>query len=115
VKGTSDRKEVRIMEWDSSDQRDYRVVTIGEWRSVENHQDLEPRTGVYIFADAGLRVKYIGKAGAGGMVDEVADAIRRDKAYQATRVKALYTNSYKNAQSLEAGLIDKYDPPNNRS
>ncbi len=103
------------MEWDSNDQRDYRVVAIGDWRSLESYQDLEAKAGVYIFADAGLRVKYIGKAGAGGMVDEVGDAIRTDKAYQATRVKALYTNSNKNAQSLGAELIDKYDPPNNRT
>ena len=101
------------MQWDSGDQRDWRVVAVCEWRSLENYQDLEPRAGVYIFADAGLQVKYIGKAGAGRMVDEVAGAIRRDKAYHATRVKALYTNSEAYAQSLESELIKKYDPPNN--
>ncbi len=87
MKGISNRKQMGIMEWDSRDQRDWRVVAIGEWRSLENFLDLEPRAGVYIFADVGLQVKYIGKAGAGRMVAEVAGAIRRDKAYLATRIK----------------------------
>lgn len=115
MKGVSNRKEARIVEWDSRDQQGREVVAVGEWRSLENYQDLKPRAGVYIFADAGLQVKYIGKAGAGRMVNEVADAISRDKAYHATRIKALYTNSDANARLLEGNLIDKYDPPNNRT
>jgi excinuclease UvrABC nuclease subunit len=103
------------MEWDSRDQQSRQVMAVSEWQSLENYQDLEPRAGVYIFADAGLRVKYIGKAGAGRMVEEIATAILSDKAFQATRIKALYTNSDVNAWLLEAHLIDKYDPPNNRA
>lgn len=103
------------MKWDSSDQRDYRVVAVDEWRFLGIYPTLKARAGVYIFADAKLQVKYIGKAGAGRMVKEVADAIRRDKAYHATRIKALYTNSEANARSLEAALIDNYNPPNNRT
>ena len=57
----------------------------------------------------------IGKAGAGRMVDEIQSAKDRGKDYGATRVKALYTNSADRAQSLEQALIEKYNPPNNRT
>jgi hypothetical protein len=58
-------------------------------------------------------VKYIGKAGAGRMVNEIQSAIDRGKDYGATRVKALYTNSSDRALVLEQALIAKYNPPNN--
>lgn len=47
------------------------------------------------------------------MIVEIENAINRGKDYGATRVKALYTNSEKDALSLEGDLIEKYDPPNN--
>ena len=47
------------------------------------------------------------------MVVEILGAINRGKAYGATRVKALYTNSDQRASSLEADLIEKYNPQNN--
>lgn len=103
------------MEWDPSDQNDYRVVEFSRWRNLENYGTFEERSGVYIFANVDWQVKYIGKAGAGRMVDEIQSAIDRGKDYGATRVKALYTNSADRALSLEHALIEKYDPPNNRT
>ena len=47
------------------------------------------------------------------MVDEVENAIYRDKDAYASKVKALYTNSDRQAESLEDVLIDKYKPRNN--
>lgn len=78
-----------------------------------NYGTFEDRAGVYLFANADLQIKYVGKAGAGRMVIEIDDAIRHGKAYGATLVKALYTNSDANALSLENDLIGKYNPPNN--
>jgi len=101
------------MTWDSSDHLDYRVVAYTGWRYLENYGTFEDRAGVYLFANADLYVKYVGKAGAGRIVAEIEDAIRRGKDYGATLVKALYTNSDANALSLESYLIDKYNPPNN--
>ena len=103
------------MEWESSDQHDSRVVAFTRWRDLQNYGTFEERAGVYIFANVDWQVKYIGKAGAGRMVVEIESAINRDKDYGATRVKALYTNSSEKALSLEGDLIDKYDPPNNRT
>ena len=82
---------------------------------MENYGTFEHRSGVYLFANADLHIKYVGKAGPGRMVAEVQNAIGRNKAYGATLVKALYTNSDERALSLEAYLIDRYDPPNNRT
>jgi excinuclease UvrABC nuclease subunit len=82
---------------------------------LENYGKLEFRAGVYIFANASLQTKYIGKAGAGRMVLEINSAIRRGKAFGATLLKALYTNSDANALSLENALRVKYNPPNNLS
>lgn len=101
------------LEWDTSDHQDYRVVAFTRWRDLENFGTFEHRAGVYVFANIDWQVKYIGKAGAGRMVVEIQSAINRDKAYGATRVKALYTNSDERAQTLESYLIGKYDPPNN--
>ncbi len=101
------------MSWDSSDHWDYRVVEYTRWRLIWNYETLEPRAGVYIFANASLYVKYVGKAGPGRMVVEIESAFRRGKDYGATRVKALYTNSDDRAKTLERNLIGKYDPPNN--
>jgi excinuclease UvrABC nuclease subunit len=101
------------MAWDSSDHFDYRVVAYTGWRYLENYGTFEDRAGVYLFANADLQIKYVGKAGARRMVIEIDDAIRRGKAYGATLVTALYTNSDANALSLEDALIVKYNPPNN--
>jgi len=105
-------KEV-FVEWSISDHQDWRVVDFTRWLKLTNYQNLEERAGVYIFANVNHQVKYIGKAGAGRMVAEIGNAIRRDKDRGATLVKALYTNSTANAQSLETDLIRKYRPPNN--
>lgn len=101
------------MIWDSSDHSDYRVVEYTGWRNLENYGTFEHRAGVYLFANVDLHIKYIGKAGAGRMVEEIESAINRGKAYGATLVKALYTNSEEKALSLEGALIEKYNPPNN--
>ena len=99
--------------WDSSDHGDWRVVDYTGWRLLGNFGTLEARAGVYLFANINLQIKYVGKAGARRMVDEIGNAINRGKAFGATMVKALYTNSEANALSLETALIEKYNPPNN--
>jgi excinuclease UvrABC nuclease subunit len=101
------------MIWDNSDHSDYRVIAYSGWRYLENYGTIELRSGVYLFANADLHIKYVGKAGPGRMVDEIESAIRRGKAYGATQVKAIYTNSDERASSLETYLIGKYTPPNN--
>lgn len=102
------------MVWDDKEVKDGRVkaYSVG-WIVIGNYQTLENRAGVYIFADVDHQVKYVGKAGAGRMVEEIQDAIRRDKDRGATLVKALYINSDANALSLENDLKNKYHPPNN--
>ena len=101
------------MQWDISDHQDWRVVDNTRWLNINNYRNLEERAGVYIFANVNHQVKYIGKAGAGRIVDETYNAIYRGKNRGATQVKVLYTNSNSNALSLEAKLKDKYRPPNN--
>ena len=101
------------MEQNNNDAGDWRVVASAYWRNLDNYAGLEARAGIYIFANSALQVKYIGKEGAGRLVIEISSAISRGKDYGATQVKALYTNSDSNAQSLERDLINKYNPPNN--
>jgi len=90
-----------------------RVVDTSATIDLDNYKDLEARAGVYIFMNIDGEVKYIGKAGAGRIVDEIYNAMYRKKDLGATTVKVLYTNSDLNALSLESELIDTYDPPNN--
>lgn len=103
------------MIWDYSDHEDYRIVDYTGWRNLENYNTLEHRAGVYLFANVDLHIKYVGKAGAGRMVDEIASAINRGKDFGATKVKALYTNSNDLALSLENAIKEKCNPPNNET
>lgn len=103
------------MKWDPSDEKRHEVVKVQGWISVDSVDKLQPRAGVYVFVDAPDDVKYIGKAGAGRMVEEVKSAINRGKNKGNGWVKALYTNSDDAAKTLEAKLIEKYDPPNNKT
>jgi len=101
------------MPWDSGEYSRWQAVDYSGWLKLENYKNLEERSGVYIFASSDLQVKYVGKAGARRIVQEVGNAISRGKAYGASEVKALYTNSDDNALSLERVLLEKYKPPNN--
>ena len=101
------------MRWDSRDHSDRKIFEYTGWRHLTNIETFQDRAGVYLFTNADLQVKYIGMAGAGRMVVEISSAIRRNKDYGATLVKAIYTNSTANARLLEGELIDKYSPPNN--
>ncbi len=101
------------MVWNPISEVDTRIVGKSGWRDLDNYETLEERAGVYIFANADLHVKYIGKAGPHRMVDEIYSAINRGKSYGATKVKALYTNSDEKAKTLERELIIAYNPPNN--
>lgn len=103
------------MQWDPNDVVDPRVSAFSEWWiNLKDHETLEARSGVYLFANAKYDIKYIGTAGAGGMVEGIRDATNRKKSKGATQVRALYTNSAEKAQSLRKYLLKKYDPINNR-
>ena len=104
------------MQWDPNEVVDSRVVAFSEWWiNLKDFGELEARAGVYLFANANYDVKYIGKAGAGRMVEEVRCVINRKKNKGATKVRALYTNANEKALSLEKYLIEKYNPVNNRT
>ncbi len=103
------------MKWDPSDSNDYRVKRSGRWIPIVLIPFLFPkRAGVYVFADAGKNVKYVGKAGAGRLRDEAWNAVsQRNKAYRATLARYFVTNSDAAAISLEKNWIAKYQPLNN--
>jgi len=100
------------MQWDNTDGWDYRVVSSTGWRNLVSF-DAEERAGVYLFADSNLNIKYVGKAGARRMGNEVQSAMDRGKARGAMKVRIFYTNSDARALELEKMLIFKYQPPNN--
>ncbi len=103
------------MQWDPHDVVDSRVVTPSEWWiNLNDFETLETRAGVYLFANSKYDVKYVGKAGANGMITEIKDAIGKEKSKGSTQVRALYTNSCERALSLEKFLIEKYNPVKNR-
>ena len=103
------------MQWDPNEVVDNRVVTASEWWiNLKEADTLEPRAGVYIFANSAYDIKYVGTAGAAKMVQEIKKAIKNKKSRGATKVRALYTNSLGKATSLEKYLIKKYNPVNNQ-
>ena len=104
------------MQWDPNEVVDSRVVAFSDWWvKLKDFGKLEARAGVYLFANAKCDIKYIGTAGAGGMVEEIRGAINRKNNKGASKVRALYTNSTEKALSLEKYLIKKYNPANNRT
>jgi len=72
------------MKWDEDDENDYRIVDAGDWYSLDDLGEAPDRAGVYIFADRGTHVKYIGKAGAGRLRNEMRNAIYIGKSRGAT-------------------------------
>ena len=74
--------------WDSNDHGNCRVVDYSGWKYLENYGTFEFRSGVYIFANVDLQVKYIGMAGAGRIVDEINSALKRGKDYGANISKS---------------------------
>jgi len=103
------------MQWDPHEVVDNRVVEASIWwLDIKEFEQLEKRSGVYLFANSKYEVKYVGKAGAGEMVKEIKKAITKKKSKGATQVRALYTNAHDKAKSLAQYLVDKYDPVNNR-
>lgn len=103
------------MKWDPNDEKDPQIVEKGGWFLLKNLEKAPNRSGVYIFVDDSEDVKYIGKAGARRLDEEIRNAINRGKNKGATRYGWLATNSNENALSLEQGLINKYNPPNNKT
>jgi hypothetical protein len=103
------------MQWDPNDVVDPRVVDVSEWWiNLKDYTELEARSGVYLFANAKYDIKYIGTAGAHGMIKGVREAIDKKKSRGATKVRVLYTNAAGKAKSLRKYLIKKYNPVNNR-
>jgi excinuclease UvrABC nuclease subunit len=103
------------MQWDPHDVVDSRIVDASEWWiNLKDFETLEKRAGVYLFANSKYHIKYVGTAGANGMIDKIRDAISKKRCTGSTQVRALYTNSNKRAHSLEKYLIEKYNPVKNR-
>lgn len=107
------------MKWNVTSEEDSRIIERSNWISIDEYTELKENSGVYVFANDDLDVKYIGKAGKRRMVlehvqvFEIHSAICRGKDDGATQVKALYTNSNENALTLEKELIRIYTPDNN--
>ena len=101
------------MKWDTCEERRPEVVGIQGF--TEKVDRLQPGLGVYIFVNVSDEVRYVGRAGAGRMVTEIKDAVKRGKNKDDGWIKALYTNSEEAAIKLEAELTRKYDPPNNKT
>lgn len=101
------------MIWETDDHFDNRIVRYTNWRRIRNCDNLENQFGVFLFADVGHQVMYIGNAGKQRLIDEVISAVDLGKDLEAILVKALYTITEEKAISLERDLINKYKPPNN--
>lgn len=102
------------MKFDTDDHKIGMVKDYTRWSKIDNYQDnLKPRSGVFLFANRGHDVRYVGKAAKRGMLDAIRSAINSDKDYQATRIKALYTYDDENALDLRRRLITAYSPLNN--
>lgn len=104
------------MEFDTDDHNLGEVADFTYWVNLDNHDEsLDPKTGVFIFADANHHVKYVGKAEPGNMLSAIQSAKAEGKDWQATLVKVLYTGSREATKSLKKGLKMKYQPLNNEN
>ena len=100
------------MKWQASDEEDRRVVEKTDWRDVLDYGELGGKTGIFIFVNHSLHVKYIGSVVQGGMAQGLDTAIRRGKHWGAQKVMVLYADSETGAVELEGELKGKYRPSN---
>lgn len=103
------------MRWNPQHEHDRRVINIGGWHEITKVEAHFPDcAGVYVFADADLHVKYVGKAGARRLRVQARDAcMSHHKCEGATLAGWLVTESGDAALELETLLIAIYRPPNN--
>ncbi len=101
------------MKWNSSVQYDPKVVDYTGWRYVNKHSQFPERSGVYVFTNEFLEVRYVEAAGSGQINEKISSARKSGKDYDVTRIKVLYTDSDESAYRLGQDLIERYEPPNN--
>jgi len=101
--------------WNSEHGHDRRIIDIGGWHELAEVGTRFPEcAGVYVFADADLDVKYVGKADAKRLRAEALDAVAlHDKREGAVLAGWLATKSGDGALAFATLLIAFYDPPNN--
>lgn len=90
------------------------IRSMGRWFPISLADEIAPtQAGVYVFTDCDLQVRYVGKAGAGRLRDEIQGALKRGKGYDVSQFGWFATNSEETALSLEKEWIGKYQPLNN--
>jgi hypothetical protein len=101
--------------WNSEHGHDRRIIDIGGWHELAEVEARFPDcAGVYVFADADLDVKYVGKADAKRLRAEALAAVAScDRREGAALAGWLATKSGDGASAFATLLIAFYDPPNN--
>ena len=101
------------MIWEVSDNLDWRVGDYTGWIDIQDYQEIENRSGIFVLVDCELQVKFIGYAERGNMKNAIARMLLKEKNLEISRIKVLYTNSSAYAELLIPILIKKYKPPFN--
>ncbi|MEI7595635.1 MAG: hypothetical protein WCK02_07805 [Bacteroidota bacterium] len=101
------------MKW-NLDITEKRICGATNWKSFNELTELEDKSGVYIFANNQLHLKYIGVFKTKSSLLEINDALKKGLGFNASLVKVLYTNTKNEAIALHNNIIELYQPVNNK-
>lgn len=97
------------MKWQPQQAKDNRISSSSSIIDMNNCENLEIRTGVFIIMDRDHDVYYIGKAKGKSLRDEIEKfAIKFAREISPFKIKVLYTDHYNLATTLESDLRDYY-------
>jgi hypothetical protein len=99
------------MKWTETDLEDHRIIT-GEG-FFDDLDDVPPTTGVFLFVNDAMEVKYVGAAPDGHLQNVATKAYESGKGNGATKVGWARTFSYSKALALAQDWKHKYNPANN--
>ncbi|MCA9672050.1 MAG: hypothetical protein KC503_40930 [Myxococcales bacterium] len=111
------------MFWDTHDESDPRIVRRYGWMAIgglsaRGHVAARvegEESGVYVVADAAMRVSYVGHAEPGRLRAELLWALRRRKADEGMQVLWLVTATVDDAKAIKRYLLRRYQPPRNQA
>jgi hypothetical protein len=104
------------MKWDDSEREARWVKDATEWMDIKELDSMRSGPGVFVFADDGLMVKFVGMNEKEDDLPEncITSAMAEGRAGSSTGVLFFYTDTGSSARIFHDFLVRKYDPPYNQ-
>ncbi|QQS51677.1 MAG: hypothetical protein IPM71_02830 [Bacteroidota bacterium] len=104
---------MRRKTWEPKDAQLPLVIKDSPWYFIHDFNTTQLCKGVLLLSNSAHQIKYVGCSHNNCLSDVLSVAIESGFDHKTTMVKALYTQSDKDAQMIANVLIEKYQPANN--